>query len=296
MRCSFWKPEWNVPVLPKIYSGKSWAERVTKARAARETAESSQCWHCCRSWELTQKGNHLPRCAVGTSSPGLCSIACRCCAESQTPALGQAKGKGLGPGGTGNRNLSPDTLLWARGELLCDCSCRLAGTVRSAATVSICLQELHGGNQRQLHPGHCLQPPMGLSRVAAFQAALTGCFVPWHKRSSFADFSSQGQESEDEAVSFSLPAYSISPKPPRWNCLAFCSRGWTKATQGLQAGLQLAVHLCRVCAHFSCHHKTVEGLQRFLPTQDVQRLSTVSATRPQQLLLQLAASGSRQRE
>lgn len=171
MVLTFWKTEWNVPVLPKIYSGNTWAQREQLQPGQQE----EQSWQCWRSWELTQKEDCLsccrsqrPRLAFG-AAPHQCS-------ESQIPGdscqriglnVGQlAPAESLQTLAEGQRWADPWLLLQRCGELG-SCSFHLpawagwgkAGRWESIqATVSSCPWACQG-----LLPSEQINVPVGQS-------------------------------------------------------------------------------------------------------------------------------------
>lgn len=132
----FWKTEWNIPVLPKIYSGNIWAQREQPQPGQQE----KQSWQCWRSWELTQKEDCLSCCPSQRPRLAFGAAAHQKAKSLGTPAKGQ-------PWTWGSWHQESFSRHWlrARGELIPDCYCR--GVVSLAAALSICLPGLDGGEQ-----------------------------------------------------------------------------------------------------------------------------------------------------
>lgn len=111
--------------------------------------------------------------------------------QAKSPAMGQAKQNRLERGATGNRKISPDA--YCGPEVSC------SGIIIAGREVWCAWQLLFpstcmgwmGEPERQIHAGHCLQPPMGLSRMVVVWIicltsqwdSLSWFFVPLHKRS-----------------------------------------------------------------------------------------------------------------
>lgn len=150
----FWKTEWNVPVLPKIYSGNTWAQRGLLQPGQQEKQQ----------WVLVlavlgklraDSDNYLPCCQ--SQRPRLAFVnAFHQCSEGQTPSYGSSQREQAWMWGDWQQKNFSRHLLWARGELICDCYCRLGGVVCLAAAVSICL---HGWMGKAKENSSRPQPP-----------------------------------------------------------------------------------------------------------------------------------------
>lgn len=171
---------------------------------------------------------------------------------------------------TGNRKISPDAycgpevswsgIIIAGWEVWCAWQLLLP---------SVCIGWM-GEPERQIHPGHCLQPPMDLSRTVALWItylssqwdSLFWFFVPLHKRSSFIDegFLTRTwhhQESQDKTCFFFLVCLFCLIQTIIWSFLVFCSKTWTKDSELLPGWAVVDYAPLQSLCIFRCHHKTI---------------------------------------
>lgn len=144
----FWKTKWNVPVLPKIYSGNCWAQRGGLQPGQQEKQQRVLVLAALKKLRADSKKITFHAADRNVLTwPLLMHFTSAL--KANPPATGQAKENRLECEATGNRKNFSRCLVWARGEMICDYYCRLGGVVCLAAALSIRLHGLGRGNQRE---------------------------------------------------------------------------------------------------------------------------------------------------